>query len=315
MKPIIIDGNLIASRIIESVSEKLRNFSDGKPVLASISVGKNPSVESYIRNQQVICQKAGITHSHIDFPSGTNRREILEMISRLNSDVAVSGIIINLPFDSQRLGLHDEKEIVRAVSPHKDVEGLHPSNMGALFNPSHARRHAIFPTAPMAVIECIRTVVSNLKGKEVVIVGHSEIVGKPLALMLLASEHSSPTVTVCHIATKALASHTRRADMLVTAVGRAGFITKDMVKEGAVVIDVGINRIEVVDDRGKKIINPATGQPRTRIVGDVNFDEVQEVAYAITPVPGGVGPVTSSILARNTMNLFFASRQYPAKRR
>ncbi len=305
MKPIIIDGNIIAAKIIESVRNKLQDFSSREsPILASVSVGKVPSVTSYIKTQQIICQRAGIIHKNIELPPDITRHNLIETIHHLNEDNNITAIIINVPFESARI---DEREILRQISPYKDVEGLHPVHLGNLFSQSH-KRYTIFPPTPLAVMECIKSVVPNLKGKEVVIIGHSDIVGKPLAVMFLASEHTAPTVTVCHIATRNLLNHTRRADVLVTAIGRAGFITKDMVKEGVVVIDVGINRIEVMDDRGRKIINPTTGLPQTRIVGDVNFEEVAEVAYAITPVPGGVGPVTSAMLARNTLNLFLMKK-------
>ena len=182
------------------------------------------------------------------------------------------------------------------ISPEKDVEGMHPSNMGMLVY----GKMGVAPCTALGAMELLRSSGVELKGKEVVVVGHSEIVGKPLTLMLLASQMESATPTVCHIATRDLAFHTLRADILFVAAGKAGLIRGDMIKEGAVVIDIGINRVPVLDADGKPVLNDK-GKPRRKTVGDVVFEEAVEKASMISPVPGGVGPLTTTMLLRNTV--------------
>ncbi|PKN02412.1 MAG: bifunctional 5,10-methylene-tetrahydrofolate dehydrogenase/5,10-methylene-tetrahydrofolate cyclohydrolase [Elusimicrobia bacterium HGW-Elusimicrobia-1] len=297
MKAKIIDGRAIASKIVAAAREKIARPGAAPVVLVSVVVGDDPSVASYVITQKKVCAGAGILHETVKFDSTIAKRELLSEITRLNAEYRVTGVIINLPLP-ERISSY---EVQSAVSGEKDAEGLNPANLGNLMHTGAPR--FVHPCAASAVMECIKHSATTLKGKEVVIVGHGDVVGKPLAAMLLSSKISAPTVTVCNITTRDLASHTRRADVLVVAAGKAGLVTRDMVKDGAVVIDVGINTVELIDDRGQKIIDPKTGLTAVRIVGDVAFDEVAEAASAITPVPGGVGPVTSAMLVRNMVSL------------
>ena len=190
----------------------------------------------------------------------------------------------------------DARKVQMSIAPSKDVEGMNPQNMGMLVygNPRVA------PCTALGAMELLKSSGVELKGKEVTVVGHSEIVGKPVTLMLLASLMESATPTVCHIATRDLASHTRKADILIVAVGKAGLIKGDMIKEGAIVIDIGINRVPVLDEKGQAVLNEK-GKPRKKTVGDVVFEEAAEKASSISPVPGGVGPLTVTMLLRNTV--------------
>ncbi|MDI6757341.1 MAG: bifunctional 5,10-methylenetetrahydrofolate dehydrogenase/5,10-methenyltetrahydrofolate cyclohydrolase [Endomicrobiia bacterium] len=301
MKAKIIDGRVVASKIISAAKDKISRMASA-PVLASVVVGENTSVTSYVKNQKNVCVAAGIEHETISFEPTVTKRELLEEIARLNAEYKITGIMVNLPLP-ERIPAY---EIQAAIAREKDAEGLHPANLGNILYSGAVR--SVYPCAAAAVVECVKSAGVILKGKEVVIIGHGDVVGKPLSAMLLSSRLGAATVTVCHIATRNLAAHTRRADVLVSAAGRPGLVTKDMVKEGAVVIDVGINSVELLDDRGQKIIDPKIGSTAVRIVGDVAFDEVADIASAITPVPGGVGPVTSAMLVRNVVSLAAARK-------
>ena len=268
----LLEGKLIADQIKNNLKSKVLSSSKRLKLL-SIQVGVNPASDVYIRSQKKNAELLGIEYDAHTLDKETSEEKLVEYIQKLNNDASVSGIIIQMP-----LPLHmDYKKISQYINPQKDVEGMHPVNMGKIV----FGKAKILPCTAAAVMELLNSIGMNYSGKEVVIVGHSEIVGKPLALTLL---DKLATVTVCHIGTSKagkLEEHVRRADILIVAVGKAGLVKGDWVKEGAVVIDVGINRVA-----GK-------------IVGDVEFETAQNRAAWITPVPGGVGPLTVTMLMRN----------------
>jgi len=268
----LLEGKVIAERIKEQIKQQIQLLKN-KPVLASIQVGDNPGAESYVKSQAKAAENLGIVYQLHKLSADTSEAALIEFVRKLNSDNSVNGIIIQMPLPAQI----DYKLASQFISPEKDVEGMHPDNIGKIL----FGKAAILPCTPAAIMELLKETAIDLYGKEVVIVGHSEIVGKPLALLLL---EKFSTVTVCHIGTSKagkLEEHVRRAEVLIVAVGKANLIKGDWVKDGAVVIDVGINRVE-----GK-------------IVGDVEFIRAQERAAYITPVPGGVGPLTVTMLMRN----------------
>lgn len=268
----LLEGKPIVDKIKEQLSQEVASLKD-KPVLASIMVGDNAGAEAYVKSQKKAAEGLGIEYQFHKLGGDTNETQLTETIKKLNADKSVKGIIIQMPLPAQI----DYKKISEFIMPEKDVEGLHPANIGKIvFGKSR-----ILPCTPAAVMELLKETGSDLYGKEVVVVGHSEIVGKPLALLLL---DKFATVTVCHIGTSKagkLEEHVRKAEILIVAVGKAGLIKGEWIKEGAIVIDVGINRV------GDKI------------VGDVEFEAAEKRASWITPVPGGVGPLTVTMLMRN----------------
>jgi methylenetetrahydrofolate dehydrogenase (NADP+)/methenyltetrahydrofolate cyclohydrolase len=286
---IIIDGKAIANEIKEELKKEIINLQQQygkKPALAVILVGNNPASEVYVRMKKKTSEEVGINSMQILLDEETSQQELLKLINQLNSDNNVNGILVQLPLPSH----FNENEIINAIDPIKDVDGFHPVNMGKLV----IGQDSFIPCTPYGCQELIVRTMPDIKGKHVVIVGRSNIVGKPLAsLMIQKNNRANCIVTVCHTATKDIGYYTKQADILVVAVGRANMIKKDMVKDGAVVIDVGINRIDDPENPGK-----------TKLVGDVKFDEVSKVAYAITPVPGGVGPMTIAMLLKNTVKAF-----------
>ncbi len=278
----IIDGKKTAAGIrteIKDAAMQLKKEKGIVPGLAVILVGDDPASRVYVRGKKNACEEVGFLSREYAYPANATEKEILNLIEGLNRDSEIHGILVQLPLPKHiRTDL-----IIEAIHPKKDVDGFHPYNIGRLFagNPVHQ------PCTPAGIIELLDRDAVEIKGKEAVIVGRSNIVGKPLALMLLA-RHA--TVTVCHTRTRSLPEVTRRAEILVAAAGRAEMIRGNMVREGAVVIDVGVNRLE-----GGKL------------VGDVAFAEVEPKASLITPVPGGVGPMTIAMLMRNTLNAAFIS--------
>jgi methylenetetrahydrofolate dehydrogenase (NADP+) / methenyltetrahydrofolate cyclohydrolase len=271
MTATLIDGKALALEVRAEVAADVAAF--GAPVcLATILVGEDPASHVYVGSKHKASHEAGIESRDHRFPADTPESEILDLLAELNADDGVDGILVQLPLP----GHMDEPTVLRSVDPGKDVDGFHPLNAGLLY----LGEPFLVPATPSGVMVMLAKHGVELKGKESVVIGRSEIVGKPMAMMLLA-EHA--TVTICHSRTADLASHTRRADVLVAAVGRAGLVTADMVKPGAVVVDVAMNR----DESG-------------RLVGDVDRD-VAEVAGLMTPVPGGVGPMTIALLLRNTL--------------
>jgi methylenetetrahydrofolate dehydrogenase (NADP+)/methenyltetrahydrofolate cyclohydrolase len=268
----LLEGKPIAEKIKEHIKQQIQAL-NLKPVLASIQVGENVGAEAYAKSQQKLAQNLGIEYQLHKLAQDTTEKALAEFIQKLNSDKSVNGIIVQMPLPLQI----DYKRISQFILPEKDVEGMHPANIGKLL----FGKAKILPCTPQAVMELLHSINLNLYGKEVVVVGHSEIVGKPLSLLLL---DKFATVTVCHIGTSQagkLEEHVRNAEVLIVAVGKAGLIKGEWIKEGAAVIDVGINRV------GDKI------------VGDVEFEEAEKRASYITPVPGGVGPLTVTMLMRN----------------
>ncbi|HKK83544.1 MAG TPA: bifunctional 5,10-methylenetetrahydrofolate dehydrogenase/5,10-methenyltetrahydrofolate cyclohydrolase [Atribacterota bacterium] len=279
MRANFIDGKAIAATIKDELildTEKFFQNTNIQPKLSVIILGKDPASLFYVRMIEKTCQKVNFQFEKHALSSEISEDELLELIEQQNNDIQVHGIIIQTPLPKH---INQEK-IQRALNPGKDVDCFNPVNMGnlAMGNPE------FLPCTPNAVVEILKRENIDVEGKHVVIVGRSNIVGKPLALILLLKQpHANATVTVCHSRTTNISSFTRKADIVVAAAGRAGLIKKDMVANNTVVIDVGTNEVE-----GK-------------LVGDVDFDEVSNVASKITPVPGGVGPVTNMMLMRNTL--------------
>lgn len=271
----ILDGKAVSQRIKEELKievEKLK-ASGIKPALAVIIVGEDPASKIYVRNKKLACEACGIKSLEYALPAGTTQEELLSLIDKLNNDDSVSGILCQLPLPK---GL-DEEAVIHAISPLKDVDAFHPSNVGKIM----IGNFDFLPCTPAGVMELIAESGIDVTGKKCVVVGRSNIVGKPMSMLLL---HKNGTVTVCHSRTQDLKKECLEADILVAAVGVPELIRGDMVKPGAVVIDVGMNRL-----------------PDKRLVGDVAFDEAKEHAAAITPVPGGVGPMTIAMLMKNTV--------------
>jgi methylenetetrahydrofolate dehydrogenase (NADP+)/methenyltetrahydrofolate cyclohydrolase len=286
MRAQILDGTEIAEQVRQRVADAVSRIAESGgvvPGLATVLVGENPASLSYVRSKQRTCAKLGINAVDIRLPADTPTEQVESIIADLNRRTDVHGILIQQPLP-QHL---DAEVLVGAVNPEKDVDGFHPVNLGRLVR----GQPCLAPCTPLGIIEILSRSGIPTSGAHVVIVGRSLLVGRPLASLLIQkSESANATVTVCHSATKDLAHHTRAADILVAAIGRPEFVGPDMVRSGAVVIDVGINR---VDDPSRK--------RGYRLTGDVQFEAVGEVASAITPVPGGVGPMTVAMLMRNTL--------------
>lgn len=268
----LIDGKAISAAVKEQVRAEIER--DKLNVgLAVVIVGDDPASRVYVNNKKKACEFCGIKSFEYALPADCSEEQLLELVDTLNNDSSVNGILVQLPLPSHL----DEKRVIERISPIKDVDAFHESNVGKIM----IGNYSFLPCTPAGCMELIHSTGIDVSGKECVVIGRSNIVGKPMAMLLL---HENGTVTVCHSKTKNLAEVCSRADILVAAVGRPNFVTADMVKEGAVVIDVGINRLE-------------TG----KLCGDVKFDEVSEKAGWITPVPGGVGPMTIAMLMRNTV--------------
>jgi methylenetetrahydrofolate dehydrogenase (NADP+)/methenyltetrahydrofolate cyclohydrolase len=273
---LILDGKAVAARVQAEVRTGVEEFSRETgvtPTLAVILVGAFAPSQIYVRNKKRAADEVGIASRDYLFPSGCSQADLLAAIAEANGDPAVHGILLQLPLPPG----FDEDAALNAIAPDKDADGLHPMNLGNLL----AGKPGIVPCTPAGCLEILDHYAVDLTGVEAVVVGRSRLVGRPLAQLLLG-RHA--TVTMCHTRTRDLAAHTRRADVLCVAAGRAAVITGDMIKEGAVVVDVGINRL----DSGK-------------LVGDVDFESASRRARAITPVPGGVGPMTIAMLLQNTL--------------
>jgi methylenetetrahydrofolate dehydrogenase (NADP+)/methenyltetrahydrofolate cyclohydrolase len=280
----IIDGKGIAKQVREGVADgvnKLKARKVAQPKLSVVLVGDDPASQIYVRNKERACSEAGIVSETHRIPSTTKQKDLVGLIERLNKDRGVNGILVQLPLPKHL----DAISALNGVSPDKDVDGLHPMNMGKLLKGEAPK---FIPCTPQGIIELILSTGIEVKGKEAVVVGRSNIVGKPVSLLLL-QRHA--TVTICHSRTRDLGEVTRRADILVASVGSPRIIHGDMIKQGAVVIDVGMNRLE-----GK-------------LVGDVDFEAAKDRASFITPVPGGVGPMTIAMLLKNTL----AAAEHQAK--
>jgi len=271
----IIDGKALAARIREELKKKVERLKTAGifPGLAVILAGDDQASKIYVRNKQRVCAELGIKSWKYQLPEDVAQEDLAELVKKLNADPEVSGVLVQLPLPAHL----DSAAVLNAVAPAKDVDGFHPKNLGLLT----AGRPAVIPCTPAGVLELVRETGVDITGKECVVVGRSNIVGKPLCLLLL-QEHG--TVTVCHSRTRNLDEVCRRADILVAAAGRPGLVHGGMIKTGAVVIDVGINK----NEQGK-------------LVGDVDFVSAVQKAGAITPVPGGVGPMTIAMLMKNTV--------------
>jgi methylenetetrahydrofolate dehydrogenase (NADP+)/methenyltetrahydrofolate cyclohydrolase len=272
----VIDGRTIAKRVREEVASGVARLKENfgvVPKLAVVLVGEDPASQVYVRNKEKACAEVGIMPEVHRFPSSVKEKQVRDLIVALNKDALVDGILVQLPLPP---GIQTEA-IIEAILPEKDVDGLHPLNMGKLLKGSSP---LFMPCTPLGIIELILSTGVEIKGREAVVVGRSNIVGKPISLLLLQNH---ATVTVCHSRTKNLEEVVKRAEILVAAVGSPGIIRGDMIREGAVVIDVGVNRV---------------GE---RLVGDVDFEKARERASFITPVPGGVGPMTIAMLLKNTL--------------
>ncbi len=285
MTAVIIDGVASAGRLRATVAEETKAWVDSghtPPGLATVLVGEDPASQVYVRSKQKACAEVGIeSYGHV-LPANVSQKDLEALVADLNDDPKVNGILVQLPLPK---GL-DEEKVLRSIRIEKDVDGFHPINIGRL---AQKGRDPLFvPCTPSGVMHLLSEHVSSLEGMNAVVLGRSNIVGMPVALLLV---RANATVTICHSRSKDLPGIVRSADVLVAAVGRPEMVKGDWVKPGAVVIDVGVNRVE-----------DATRPKGYRLVGDVAFDEVKEVASAITPVPGGVGPMTIAMLLKNTLH-------------
>lgn len=299
----ILDGKATAETIRAEIKDEVARFVEQtgvQPALAVILVGDNPASQVYVRNKEAACVKAGMRSLMYRLPAETTSDELCALVEKLNNDAAVHGILVQLPLPK---GV-DEKRILDLIDPQKDVDAFHPENVGLISQ----GRPRFLPCTPYGIQQLLIRYNIETKGKRVVIIGRSDIVGKPMGLLFLQKGlGGDATVTVCHSRTANLADVVKEADIVVAAIGKAQFVTADMIKPGAVVVDVGMNRVqkEIVDENGeRKIVS--------KLVGDVDFDAVKDVASWITPVPGGVGPLTVTMLLLNTLN--GARRQVAAAR-
>lgn len=273
----LIKGSEISKQIKEELKQKIAELKDKHkiiPGLATVLVGEDEASKVYVGAKEKACKDLGIHSERIDLPADTKEEDLLALVEKLNKDPKIHGILVQLPLPKHI----NETKVLYAIDPNKDVDGFHPVNVGKMM----LGEPTFLPCTPHGIIELLKRSGTETKGADAVIVGRSNIVGKPIMNMLLQKKGGNATVTICHTGTKDIASHTKRADILIVAVGKPKAITADMVKDGVVVIDVGVNRLE------------------TGLVGDVDFDAVKEKAKAITPVPGGVGPMTITMLMVNT---------------
>ncbi|RMD54761.1 MAG: bifunctional methylenetetrahydrofolate dehydrogenase/methenyltetrahydrofolate cyclohydrolase FolD [Candidatus Thermofonsia bacterium] len=280
----IIDGKQIAEQVQNEVAEavaKMKAEHNYTPGLATVLVGEDPASATYVRMKQKMCEKLGIRSIGHTLPADATQEDVINLVSKLNADPEVNGILVQLPLPKHI----DEEAVLNAISLEKDVDGFHPVNIGRLA--MKGREPLFIPCTPAGCMVLLERSGIETSGAEAVIVGRSNIVGLPMAMLL---QKANATVTICHSRTKDLKAHLQRADIVVAAIGWANMITGDMLKPGATVIDVGINRVE--DSKRKR---------GYRLVGDVDFESAKEVAGAITPVPGGVGPMTIAMLMQNTL--------------
>jgi len=288
----LIDGNAIGATMRTELGSEITKLKKAgiTPGLAVVLVGDNPASEVYVRMKGKACEEAGLYHETINLPTDTSESDLMALLERLNANPKIHGILVQLPLPRQI----DTNRALHRIDPRKDVDGFHPENVGKVVvgDPTGFR-----PATPYGVQQLLIRTGVETKGADTVVVGRSNIVGRPMAALLLQDgPGGNATVTVCHSRTRHIEQHTRQADILIVAIGKPEFVTGDMVKPGAVVIDVGVNR---VDDPSRK--------QGYRLVGDVKFEEAKQVASAITPVPGGVGPMTITMLLYNTVQ---AARQW-----
>lgn len=271
----ILDGKFLAKQIREEISQKCKNLKKERaitPGLAVVIVGDDPASHSYVRSKEKACLEAGFYSEVHKLEESTTQGELIDLIEQLNQNPKINGILVQLPLPDHI----DENIINENIDPQKDVDGFHPVNLGNLF----LGCPNFIPCTPKGIIRLLKHYKIPIEGKNVVVIGRSNILGKPMATLLL---HENATVTLCHSRTKDLAMYTKQADIIVAAVGKANFITKDMIKEGAIIIDAGTTKVN------------------NKLTGDVNFDDVYDKVEKITPVPGGVGPMTIAMLLENTL--------------
>ena len=271
----LIDGKKISENTKQRIADEVAQLSDKgiQPGLAVILVGEDPASQVYVNSKERACKQVGFYSEKYTLPAETSMEELLSLVDRLNNDPKIDGILCQLPLPKHL----DETAVIHAISPKKDVDAFHPANVGKIM----IGDFDFLPCTPAGIMEMLEYENIDIEGKHCVVVGRSNIVGKPMAMLML---HKNATVTICHSRTRNLAEYCRSADILVAAVGKANFITADMVKDGAVVIDVGMNR-----------------PPEGKLCGDVDFENVKNKASYITPVPGGVGPMTIAMLMQNTL--------------
>lgn len=269
----IIDGKKISLDIKNEVKQQVEKLNPLQPALAVILVGDNPASAVYVKNKKIACGYVSIRSEAFELPQQTSENELLNLIDRLNKDKTINGILVQLPLPKHI----DEEKILLAISPDKDVDGFHPYNVGSMM----IGKDTFLPCTPAGIIQLLKRSNVEIQGKNCVVIGRSNIVGKPVSQLLL---NENGTVTICHSKTKNLSEICKRADILVVAIGKAKFVTANMISKGVVIIDVGMNR----DENGK-------------LCGDVDFDACKDIAAAITPVPGGVGPMTIAMLMKNCL--------------
>jgi methylenetetrahydrofolate dehydrogenase (NADP+) / methenyltetrahydrofolate cyclohydrolase len=288
----IIDGKAVALQIEREVADAIARLGF-RPGLVAVRVGNDPASEIYVRNKATKARELGLAGTELVFPDSMSEGELLAEIDRLNADDAIDGILVQLPLPRQI----DARKVIDAISPAKDVDGFHPINVGML----HLGRPALVPCTPAGMVRLIDSTGEPIDGKHAVVIGRSDIVGKPMAALLL---QRNATVTICHSRTRDLAKVAKEADILVAAIGRPIFVTEDFVKPGAIVIDVGMNRVgpefapNLAHDPDKSRLLEKNGSV---LLGDVDYARAREIASWITPVPGGVGPMTIAMLMRNTV--------------
>ncbi|TAL53450.1 MAG: bifunctional methylenetetrahydrofolate dehydrogenase/methenyltetrahydrofolate cyclohydrolase FolD [Nanoarchaeota archaeon] len=274
MTAIIIDGKKLAMEMEQELKEIVEGLKR-KPGLGVILAGENPASQIYVKNKQAACKRVGIISKRIDLPKTASEKQVIDAIDDYNNDPEVDGILLQLPLPDHM----DEKKVMDSISADKEVDGFHLENLGKLV----AGRKGIRPCTPNGVMKLLDHYKISIEGKHAVVLGRSNIVGKPMALLLL---ERNATVTICHSRTRGIKEHVKSADIVVSAIGKPKFVTEDMVKHDAILIDVGINRVD-----GK-------------VVGDIDFENVSQKASYISPVPGGVGPMTIAMLLENTMELY-----------
>ena len=297
MTALIIDGKQVAADMRAELKAEVAKLKEKGivPGLGVILVGEDPASKSYVTAKERACEDIGIYSDDNRLEAGTSQDELMALVKNMNNDPKINGILVQLPLPE---GLN-ESEVLLAIDPAKDVDGFHPVNVGKMV----VGEKAFLPCTPHGIIQLLIRSGVTIKGAEVVIVGRSNIVGKPLANMLIQKNpKGNATVTVCHTRTRDLSSHTKRADIVIAAAGRPNTVTADMIKDGAVVIDVGVNRVE-----------DATKKKGYRLVGDVDFEAVRKKASLITPVPGGVGPMTITMLLYNTVESAKRAHQLTTK--
>ena len=291
---IALDGTALAKQIRQQARAEALNLSPA-PSLTVLLLGNDPASETYVAAKSRAAEEAGVRAETVRLPSGSMPEELLEAVGRASRDPGVDGVLVQMPLEAG----HDRARVIDSLDPAKDVDGLHPENVGLL----HQGRPRFVPCTPAGVLALLDHSNVPIAGRRAVVLGRSDLVGRPLAARLTARD---ATVTICHSRTRDLAAVCREAEILVAAIGRPGYVTADFVRPGATVIDVGINRLTSVEDapenlrRSKRFVNAIASKGRV-LVGDVDYDDVSRVAAAITPVPGGVGPLTVAMLIHNTV--------------